>query len=130
MFSTAQRFVGPYLGLMRASVAHWTATGRDWRDRAALRRGFAAHDAHVRGVVPAPRRLEFRAGDGWAPLCAFLGRPIPDGPYPHANEGMWSANMHYVLLVVRWLALLGTAARTVAPVALGVVIGMVAVWMS
>jgi hypothetical protein len=25
-------------------------------------------------------------GDGWQPLCEFLGRPIPDAPFPWANE--------------------------------------------
>lgn len=24
--------------------------------------------------------------DGWKPLCDFLGKPIPDEPFPHANE--------------------------------------------
>lgn len=23
---------------------------------------------------------------GWAPLCAFLGKPIPAVPYPHVNS--------------------------------------------
>lgn len=32
--------------------------------------------------------LEFdaTAGDGWEPLCAFLGVPVPDVPFPHANR--------------------------------------------
>jgi hypothetical protein len=25
-------------------------------------------------------------GDGWPELCAFLGVPIPDAPYPHENK--------------------------------------------
>jgi len=24
--------------------------------------------------------------DGWGPLCAFLGKPIPDVPYPNVND--------------------------------------------
>ena len=27
------------------------------------------------------------AGDGWAELCRFLGRPVPHGGFPHANAG-------------------------------------------
>ncbi|KAL8873068.1 MAG: hypothetical protein Q9174_001406 [Haloplaca sp. 1 TL-2023] len=31
--------------------------------------------------------LEFHIGDGWEPLCHFLGRDVPDGAYPRENEG-------------------------------------------
>ena len=31
--------------------------------------------------------LAFRPADGdWAPLCEFLGRPIPDVPFPWENR--------------------------------------------
>ncbi len=26
-------------------------------------------------------------GEGWERLCAFLGKPVPDVPIPHANKG-------------------------------------------
>ena len=33
------------------------------------------------------RRLGIHeAGDGWEPLCAFLGKPVPDQPYPSRNS--------------------------------------------
>ncbi len=35
--------------------------------------------------VPADRLLVFRASDGWRPLCAFLGVPVPAEPYPRVN---------------------------------------------
>jgi len=25
-------------------------------------------------------------GDGWEPLCAHLGVPVPDQPYPQSNS--------------------------------------------
>lgn len=28
----------------------------------------------------------WEAGDGWPELCSFLGRAIPDAPFPHANK--------------------------------------------
>ena len=40
----------------------------------------------MRAAVPADRLLVFRATDGWGPLCAFLGKPVPDVPYPHVND--------------------------------------------
>ena len=46
---------------------------------------FEAHNARVRREVPASRLLEFRAADGWGPLCEGLDLPVPDEPYPRAN---------------------------------------------
>lgn len=39
----------------------------------------------IRGLVPKERLLEWSVEDGWEPLCRFLGKPIPDEPFPHAN---------------------------------------------
>jgi hypothetical protein len=30
--------------------------------------------------------LDFTKGDGWNKLCEFLGRPVPDRPFPHVNK--------------------------------------------
>jgi hypothetical protein len=30
--------------------------------------------------------LEFKLGDGWAPLCGFLGTEVPKVNFPRANE--------------------------------------------
>lgn len=30
--------------------------------------------------------LDLPRGDGWPELCAFLGEPAPDKPFPHANK--------------------------------------------
>ncbi|KAF5011612.1 hypothetical protein FDECE_2275 [Fusarium decemcellulare] len=31
--------------------------------------------------------LEWSVEDGWKPLCEFLGKPIPDAPFPNGNKG-------------------------------------------
>lgn len=31
--------------------------------------------------------LEWTVEDGWEPLCKFLEKPIPDGPFPRGNSG-------------------------------------------
>lgn len=54
-------------------------------DQAAAIAAFERHNARVRESIPAYRLLEWRAGDGWAPLCATLGVAIPDEPFPHTN---------------------------------------------
>ncbi len=54
-------------------------------DRAAAIGAFETHNAAVREAVPAGRLVEWRAGDGWGPLCAALGVAVPDEPFPHTN---------------------------------------------
>ncbi|KAH8660684.1 hypothetical protein BGZ60DRAFT_530698 [Tricladium varicosporioides] len=47
------------------------------------------HNDHIREIVPKEKLLEFKAQDGWAPLCKFLGKEIPTGEnkeYPHKND--------------------------------------------
>lgn len=46
---------------------------------------FNRHNEHVKASVPASRLLVHEAAQGWAPLCAFLGVPVPDAPYPREN---------------------------------------------
>ncbi len=36
--------------------------------------------------APAERLLVYKAGDGWEPLCDFLGVPVPPEPYPRVNS--------------------------------------------
>jgi hypothetical protein len=37
-------------------------------------------------AVPKERLLEYELGSGWDPLCAFLGKEVPDVLFPRANE--------------------------------------------
>jgi hypothetical protein len=57
----------------------------DWRDRDAALAAYNRHNDRVRETVPAGRLVEYRAGDGWEPLCAALGLDIPEAPFPHTN---------------------------------------------
>ncbi|GAA4618284.1 sulfotransferase family protein [Actinoallomurus liliacearum] len=49
-------------------------------------RVFAWHNAHVQAVIPDHRLLVYDVGQGWGPLCEFLGVPRPDEPFPHLND--------------------------------------------
>ncbi|KAK5626532.1 hypothetical protein RRF57_002247 [Xylaria bambusicola] len=40
----------------------------------------------IRRMVPPGRRLEYRMGDGWEPLCTLLGEDVPNVPFPRLNE--------------------------------------------
>lgn len=44
------------------------------------------HHELVKQVVPAERLLVWEVGEGWGPLCEFLGLPVPNEPFPHAND--------------------------------------------
>ncbi|CAE7898585.1 unnamed protein product [Symbiodinium necroappetens] len=46
---------------------------------------YQQHNARVQQVIPAHRLLVFNFTDGWAPLAHFLGKPIPDEPFPHVD---------------------------------------------
>lgn len=46
---------------------------------------FTEHCDKVRGMVPPERLLEWSADEGWEPLCEFLGKDVPDEPFPHVN---------------------------------------------
>ena len=43
-------------------------------------------NARVRETVRAKQLLIHDHADGWPKLCEFLGKPIPDTPYPHSNK--------------------------------------------
>lgn len=47
---------------------------------------FQRHTDDVLATVPPERLLVFEAAQGWDPLCAFLGVPVPDAPYPRENS--------------------------------------------
>ncbi|MEV4253480.1 sulfotransferase family protein [Spirillospora sp. NPDC049652] len=47
---------------------------------------FERHTAEVVETVPADRLLVYEVKQGWEPLCAFLGVPVPDEPFPRVND--------------------------------------------
>ena len=59
--------------------------GGDIHDRAFMTDLFRRHSEAVVAGVPKDRLLVFEVAQGWAPLCEFLGVPIPETPYPREN---------------------------------------------
>lgn len=47
---------------------------------------YEQYNAGVRATAPPDRLVEWTAADGWAPLCAALGVPVPDEPFPRVNS--------------------------------------------
>lgn len=46
---------------------------------------YEAHNARVKSEIPSERMLVYEPGQGWEPLCKFLGVAIPAMPYPRVN---------------------------------------------
>ena len=53
------------------------------------KRVFEEHNQAVIDVIPASRLLVYQTGDGWEPLCRFLGVPVPPEDFPHLNDTAW-----------------------------------------
>ncbi|PYH42537.1 sulfotransferase family protein, partial [Aspergillus saccharolyticus JOP 1030-1] len=51
------------------------------------KRVYREHGWMVKGLVSPERLLEWTVEDGWAGLCEFLDKEIPDQPFPHTNTG-------------------------------------------
>jgi hypothetical protein len=47
---------------------------------------FNAHIAEVQAAIPPSRLLTFDVREGWEPLCAFLGSPVPPISFPNLNS--------------------------------------------
>ncbi len=61
---------------------------------------FERHNAEVQRRIPPERLLVFDAKQGWEPLCAFLGVPVPEEPFPRKNspEEFWEQPKDALLL--------------------------------
>ena len=63
---------------------------------------FNKWNAEVKAAVDPSRLLIFEVSQGWEPLCAFLGVPVPDVPFPRVNdttemkERIRAAHRHYI----------------------------------
>ena len=55
-------------------------------DKAHVIACYERHNAMVRRAIPTDRLLVFAVTDGWEPLCAFLGLPVPAEPFPKSNS--------------------------------------------
>lgn len=54
-------------------------------DRDAMIGAYRRHNDAVRAAIPKSRLLEWTPSDGWEPICARLGLPVPSEPFPKVN---------------------------------------------
>ena len=69
-------------------MVHELATreiGEDWDNAERAQAFYERHNEEVRRDAAGDRLLDWRAEDGWEPLCQALGLPVPDEPFPRVN---------------------------------------------
>lgn len=129
----AASFMDPELiGPVRDMQCHWPRSWWHANSKAEMatkaRYMFREHNRIVRELVPANRLLIYRFEDGWGPLCAFLGKEVPDVPFPvkHDRSQVKTRNRWIRL---RGLQMLGKMLmmRVFAPV---LVVGVMAWWLA
>lgn len=66
----------------------WDGTfAGNFEDKAYALAVFNRHIEEVKRTVPPEKLLVYNVKEGWEPLCAFLGVPVPDGkPFPRLND--------------------------------------------
>ena len=72
-------------GRMVYKVINQDVFGGETRDHDHCIAVYERHNATVKATIPAERLLVYEVKEGWAPLCAFLGVPVPDTPFPREN---------------------------------------------
>ncbi|KAF2167196.1 hypothetical protein M409DRAFT_66227 [Zasmidium cellare ATCC 36951] len=79
---------------------------------------YGRHYAEIREVLKdqPERLLEFQLDQGWEPLCAFLGKPVPDVPFPKVNEGAEHDEMLKVVYTKFLRDALGLLLRWTSPI--------------
>lgn len=86
------RSVVRYFGTRESPMREWiygagSPVGNEARYLERYEQHNAAVLAHFRARPDDLLVLDLTRGDGWAPLCRFLGAPIPDVPFPYLNRG-------------------------------------------
>ncbi|KAI2631853.1 P-loop containing nucleoside triphosphate hydrolase protein [Hypoxylon sp. NC1633] len=73
-------------GIRQTFLGRFDAAGPD-ELRANLRKVYVQHMREVQEAVSPEQLLHYRLGDGWEPLCEFLGKEVPEGvPFPRRND--------------------------------------------
>jgi hypothetical protein len=74
MMTAARQFVGQ------------DTFGGKWSDREVALAAYRKRTRDVTEAIPPERLLVYDVAEGWGPLCAFLGVPVPGTPFPHTNR--------------------------------------------
>jgi hypothetical protein len=59
---------------------------KQWDNPDVLKAAYDRHNAEVRATIPSHRLVDWRAAQGWEPICRALNLPVPDFPFPWTNR--------------------------------------------
>lgn len=91
----------PGFAEMVSTVLTKNAFNYDYTEEGLIK-SFNAYNESVIRDCPKDKLLVFRATDGWEPLCKFLGKDIPDVPYPNRNSTAEFQHWKMVMSGVGW----------------------------
>ena len=84
--STNDRLAGnPELGEMMRKLVFGLFDGRV-HDHDHCIAAFERWNAEVIAAIPPERLLVYDVAEGWEPLCRFLGKAVPNTPFPSTNS--------------------------------------------
>jgi hypothetical protein len=64
----------------------WDAMENHMQDREYMVEFFTKRTAEIINTLAQERLLVYQIGDGWEPLCEFLGVPVPNFDFPRINS--------------------------------------------
>ena len=85
---------------------------------------YRQHYAEIRAAVPEERLLNFRLEDGWEPLSEFLGKDLPDMPFPVKNKRVEHVSRVRQKQNMFFKHVAGNFAKKIVPWAVGVGVGL------
>jgi hypothetical protein len=86
VFSPNIRGMGPLMTHLEKDLYNGFFEGKA-RDKDHMIARFVAWNEEVQRTIPKERLLVYEVKQGWEPLCAFLGKPVPSEPFPRNNDG-------------------------------------------
>lgn len=92
-----RNIMGVHLGLSPGQlIREYDSEPKEW-----LENQYKAHNKMVQEHVPKNQLLVFNVKEGWGPICKFLGREIPEEPFPKVNE---SAELQRATIIMKVLS--------------------------
>jgi hypothetical protein len=85
LFSERLRKIAKVFHLLKENFFEKLYQGR-FADKAFALRVYEQFKQEVKDTIPADRLLIYEISEGWAPICAFLGKPVPPVEFPFVNK--------------------------------------------
>ncbi|RYP08363.1 hypothetical protein DL764_001932 [Monosporascus ibericus] len=115
--------VRPIHAMRKVLLGFFNAKSREEIDAECARKVYDTYFREIRRLVPQERRLEYKLGSGWEPLCKFLGLDIPNVEFPQTNK----KSAHMEVVRSRQKQLFSNAMRAAGPWVL-VIVSIGAAW--